>query len=103
GGKKRAQTQGVLKAMYLTKLKWTAAVLAVGLVVAGSESTAQQVLPPDQFDKLHKLMAPGPNDAQWMQVPWMPSMNIFAARKKAAEEGKPLLLWYMAGEPLGTC
>jgi hypothetical protein len=33
----------------------------------------------------------------------MPSSNIYAARKKAAEEGKPLLLWYMAGEPLGTC
>ena len=46
---------------------------------------------------------PGPDDAQWMQVPWMPSSNIYAARKKAAEEGKPLLLWYMAGEPLGTC
>jgi hypothetical protein len=33
----------------------------------------------------------------------MPSTDIYAARKRAAEEGKPLLLWYMAGEPLGTC
>ena len=57
----------------------------------------------DPFDKLHQLMAPGPNDSQWMQVPWMSSSNIYAARKKAAKEGKPLLLWYMAGEPLGTC
>ena len=56
-----------------------------------------------QFEKLRQLMAPGPNDSQWMQVPWMPSTNIYAARKRAAEEGKPLLLWYMAGEPLGTC
>ena len=59
--------------------------------------------PAEPFDKLQRLIAPGPNDSQWMQVSWMPSTDIYAARKKAAEEGKPLLLWYMAGEPLGTC
>jgi hypothetical protein len=96
--------------MDLTKLIRTAAVLAVCHVVAGLGLMAQQALgqatnqpPADPFEKLHQLMAPGPNDSQWMQVPWMPSSNIYAARKKAAEEGKPLLLWYMAGEPLGSC
>lgn len=83
--------------------------IATVLAVAGLGLLAQPALgqatkaPADSFDKLHQLMAPGPNDSQWMQVPWMPSSNIYAARKKAAEEGKPLLLWYMAGEPLGTC
>jgi hypothetical protein len=33
----------------------------------------------------------------------MPSTNLWAARQKAAAEGKPLFLWYMAGEPLGVC
>jgi len=33
----------------------------------------------------------------------MPSANIWAARKKAVEEDRPLLIWYMAGEPLGVC
>jgi hypothetical protein len=80
-----------------------AAGLAVVLLIAGSELRAQQEPSPEQFDKLRKLMAPGPNESRWMEVPWMPSTNIYAARKKAAEEGKPLLLWYMAGEPLGTC
>jgi hypothetical protein len=96
--------------MNLTKLTRTAAVLAVCVVVSGLGLMAQPALgqatnqpPADPFDKLHRLMAPGPNDSQWMQVPWMPSSNIYAARKKAAEEGKPLLLWYMAGEPLGSC
>lgn len=96
--------------MYLTRLNMTVAVLAVGLVVAGSGWMAPQVLgqetiqpSPDSFAKLHKLMAPGPNDSQWMQVPWMPSTNIYAARQKAAQEGKPLLIWHMAGEPLGPC
>jgi hypothetical protein len=58
---------------------------------------------PDDLAKLQKLIAPSANESKWMQVPWMPSSNIYAARKKAAEEGKPILLWYMAGEPLGTC
>ena len=93
--------------MSMTKLKPVGSVLlAVYLGIAGAGSMAQPATnqpPADPFDKLHQLMAPGPNDSQWMQVPWMPSSNIFAARKKAAEEGKPLLLWYMAGEPLGTC
>lgn len=96
--------------MLLTRLKMTATVLTVGFVVASSGWLAQPApgqatnpISPDSFDKLHKLMAPGPNDSQWMRVSWMPSTDIYAARKKAAEEGKPLLLWYMAGEPLGTC
>ncbi len=88
--------------MVLTKRKMIAVVLAGWLVVAGADLRAQPV-PADQVDKLHKLIAPGPNDSQWMQVPWMPSTNIYAARKKAAQEGKPLLLWHMAGEPLGPC
>ena len=96
--------------MYQIKRATTTAVLAVGLAATALGWIVQRMpgqetkLPPrDSFDKLHKLVAPGPNDSQWMQVSWMPSTNIYAARKKAAEEGKPLLLWYMAGEPLGTC
>ena len=91
--------------MDLAKQIGIATVLAVaGLGLLAQPALGQPTKPPaDAFDKLHQLMAPGPNDSQWMQVPWMPSSNIYAARKKAAEEGKPLLLWYMAGEPLGTC
>jgi len=92
--------------MYRIKLTMT---VAVSRVVARPGWKEQQVLgqttnqlSPDQLAKLHKLMAPG-NESQWMQITWMSSTNIYAARKKAAEEGKPLLLWYMAGEPLGTC
>jgi hypothetical protein len=91
--------------MDMTKRTRIAALLAVagfGLLAQPALGQATKA-PADPFDKLHQLMAPGPNDSQWMQVPWMPSSNIYAARKKAAEEGKPLLLWYMAGEPLGTC
>ncbi len=60
-------------------------------------------LDPQEFAKLHALIKPAPEESQWAQVPWMPSSDIWAARRKAAAEGKPLFLWYMAGEPLGTC
>ena len=91
--------------MDATKLTTSSLVLVVGLMVGVHQTAAQPTKKPsaDTFEKLHQLMAPGPNDSQWMQVTWMPSSNIYAARKKAAEEGKPVLLWYMAGEPLGTC
>ena len=93
--------------MSTTKLRSAACVLlALAAASVQPVAFAQKKEPGtfgDSFDKLQRLMAPGPEDSQWMQVPWMPSSNIYAARKKAAAEGKPLLLWYMAGEPLGTC
>jgi dihydroorotase-like cyclic amidohydrolase len=82
------------------------AVLTFMVVLFGCHQVIAQPTnqpPTDSIAKLQRLIAPAAGESQWMQVPWMPSSNIYAARKKAAEEGKPLLLWYMAGEPLGTC
>jgi hypothetical protein len=76
------------------------------LVICSQRAAAQPAAAQpaaDSVEKLQRLIAPAPDESQWMQVPWMPSSDIYAARKKAAEEGKPLLLWFMAGEPLGTC
>ena len=71
--------------------------------VALAQEKSAKTFAPEQFDTLHQLIKPRPGEANWEQVPWMPSTDIWAARQKAAEEGKPLFLWYMAGEPLGTC
>lgn len=57
----------------------------------------------ERFAALHQLIKPAAGEARWAEVPWMPSTNLWAARQKAAAEGKPLFLWYMAGEPLGVC
>lgn len=76
----------------------SAAILALSLLAGQALGQKDQ-----SFQKLHQLMKPEASESAWMQVPWMPSSNLYAARKKAAEEGKPILLWYMAGEPLGTC
>ena len=85
------------------------ALAVVGLVcltqaaTSGEPDRSAKLFRPDQFASLHRLIKPQAGEARWEAVPWMPSSDIWAARRKAAEEGKPLLLWYMAGEPLGTC
>lgn len=78
-------------------------VLSLGLLAARSREPRQIRLDAEQFDRLRQLIRPAAGEARWAEVPWMPSTNIWAARQKAAAEGKPIFLWYMAGEPLGTC
>jgi hypothetical protein len=54
-----------------------------------------------QFEQLLTMIKPAPNESLWSDIPWM--MDLPAARKKAAAEGKPLVVWTMSGEPLGHC
>src|SRR5262249_43999943 len=55
------------------------------------------VISADQFDKLRALIKPKPGG--YHDIPWMTS--LWGARKKAAVEGKPLLVWVGDGHPLG--
>ena len=57
----------------------------------------QQIIEPDQFDKLRALIKPKPGGFD--DLPWM--TDLWEARKKAADEGKPLLVWVGDGHPLG--
>ena len=55
------------------------------------------IISADQFDKLRaliKLRPGGFDDINWMT-------DLWEARKKAAAEGKPLLVWVGDGHPLG--
>lgn len=82
-----------------------ASVLALIAVAAavGSQEHGKIALEPEHLDALCRLIRPASGESRWAEVPWAPATDIWAARKKAAGEGKPLFLWYMAGEPLGTC
>jgi hypothetical protein len=75
-------------------LKSIAALLALvvvpSLVVADGPMTLEQ---------LHGVILPGEDELAWMEIPWM--SDLWEARKKATEEGKPLFLWEMDGHPLG--
>ena len=77
--------------------------LVAMLTLCATGIAAQPDARDGNFEFLHKLILPGAGDSQWMKVSWLPATNIWAARQKAAKEGKPIFLWYMAGEPLGPC
>ena len=70
------------------------ALLALALPAPAAEPIA-----PDQFPSLHGLIKPRADEEKWLQVPWQTS--LWEARRKAAAEGRPILLWEMDGHPLG--
>jgi hypothetical protein len=67
--------------------------------VAQPRCDAGTPIEPRQFESLQALIRPQPSEEKWLQVPWQ--TNLWEARRKAAAEGKPILLWEMDGHPLG--
>ena len=88
--------------------KWNTAApgLLLGLVLVGSAAPAEEPrvsdLKPEQFAALHKLIKPQPGELRFHEIPWL--LDVWEARKKAAAEGKPILVWSGAGgAPIGVC
>ena len=74
----------------------------LAVVVAAACGVPSRAAPPlTQQDavKLRALIRPAEGEDPFETIPW--ETNLWAARKKAAESGKPLLLWEMDGHPLG--
>jgi hypothetical protein len=71
---------------------------AIGLL-AVPDVLAADPIAPDQVDKLRALIKPDPDEEKWTQIPWL--TDLWEARKQAAAQGKPILLWEMDGHPLG--
>jgi hypothetical protein len=69
------------------------------LVSASARSLAAEPIRPNQFRDLHTLIKPATGEEKWKQIPWLTS--LWEARRRAAAEGKPILLWEMDGHPLG--
>jgi len=63
-------------------------------------STAGQDVTPKNFDKLYATIKPHGDEVWWSQIPW--TLDGPEARKRAAAEGKPILVWTMSGMPLGS-
>jgi hypothetical protein len=53
---------------------------------------------PENFTKFQAFLRPRPEEEKWLQIPWL--TDLWQARKKAAAEGKPVLLWEMDGSPM---
>jgi len=110
-----------MKAMMPIRRKAIAAVLAV-MLAAGADSISALYLAGEtpgekpaqpakvrasadvkdslsaaSFPNLHALIRPRPGGFD--EIPWLTS--LWQARKKAAAEGKPILLWVGDGHPLG--
>ena len=107
--------------MFTTKLKMaTAALLAVSVLAGGAGVVTYQLLAADkpvapaaekpagkeqateglslaEFQNLQTQIKP--RSGGFDDIPWMTS--LWGARKKAATEGKPLLVWVAEGHPLG--
>jgi hypothetical protein len=72
-----------------------------GAMSAVRSVPAIPVLPaePGAFARLHQAIKPRPEELRWMQIPW--ETDLWEARRRAHEAGKPILLWAMNGHPLG--
>lgn len=74
-------------------------ILALSLTLVLDSSQASEPIKPEHFNKLHSIIMPNPDEEKFMQIPWM--IDLWEARKKAASEDRPILLWEMDGHPLG--
>jgi hypothetical protein len=111
-----ALAEGAIRTMFMTKLKCAVGMLTLILMLCGAlayqawavdpaevsppaSSIKKTVtgIQPEQFEKLQAMIKPKPGG--FADVPWM--TDLWAARKKAAAEGKPLLVWVGDGHPLG--
>jgi hypothetical protein len=89
-------------------LKCAIVLFALGNLVQGQQGEPIQnalepaAIPPEQFTKLHRLIKPQPGELRFREIPWL--IDVWEARKLAAAEGKPILVWSGAGgAPIGIC
>ena len=71
----------------------------LGLSLSAVTAQPAEPIKPEQLGKLHALIKPQADEDRWTQIPWQ--ISLWEARKQAAAEGKPILLWEMDGNPLG--
>ena len=74
----------------------TYAVFTAAILTGGARGA--EPIKPEQFNKLHALIRPQMEEERFMQIPWRTS--LWDARKEAAAQGKPIILWEMDGHPL---
>lgn len=71
----------------------------LALLPAASRLAAAEPIAPDKFAAIHAVIKPHAGEGKWADLPWLSS--LWEARRQAATEGKPILLWEMDGHPLG--
>ncbi|MEX2561058.1 MAG: hypothetical protein WD403_14140 [Pirellulales bacterium] len=78
-------------------------VLALGAALLPCAGTgrvqAAEALTRGAYDQVVELVRPEGIDQLVGEIPW--GIDLWQARRQAAAEGKPILLWEMDGHPLG--
>ena len=98
--------------MAMTRLNVAAAVaISIGLSdgsvgdAAALDPGSKADLTPESFAKIHALVRPQDHEWRHLRVQWI--TDVVAARRKAADEDKPMVVLYTGGagynEPLGVC
>jgi hypothetical protein len=78
------------------------ALSGLGSWAAAADAGQPEPIPPERFAALYKLIKPQPGELRFHEIPWL--LSVWEARKKAAAEGKPILVWSGAGgAPIGVC
>lgn len=78
------------------------AVLGLLFACAMTAQAEQRVakIPAADFERLSSLIKPQKGESPWRDIAWL--TNVTEARKKAAAEGKPIVIFTAAdGSPLG--
>lgn len=73
-----------------------AASLMLVSAVAAQQPARQAI---SSLEKRVQEILPTAEEERWLQIGWR--TNLSEARRDAAKEGKPILLWVMNGNPLG--
>ena len=68
-------------------------------LAAGARGEPVPEIPPADFDRLIEEIKPQPGESPWREIPWL--TNVTEARRKAAAEDKPIVIFTAAdGSPL---
>ena len=62
-------------------------------------SDLDHALADGELDALLGQLRARPEELRWLAIAW--ETDLWAARRRAAAEGKPIFLWGMNGNPLG--
>lgn len=74
-------------------------VLAMVAILSTVLPAASEPLSPKPLEALKAVIRPGQEEDRYRQIPWL--TDLWEARRQAAAQGKPILLWEMDGHPLG--
>jgi hypothetical protein len=88
----------IMRAIHISGATALASVVLSG-VLWGSEP---QSIEDARFETLHAMVKRQPGESRWMEIDWYSS--VWEARKKAAEQGKPIFLMAgSGGAPVAGC